>query len=423
MNLPATLKTAAVSLGANRLRAFLALLGIVIGIASVVTLMSIGRGIQAEITSSIESLGTDLLLVRFGAGEFGRPDAAPLSRSARPLTLADAEALADPGATPSVEAVAAELQTSGVVSAGGNSGYGEVLGVTSDYLSVRDLSMRSGIFIASTHVANRDDVVVLGGALAETLFGSRDPVGQPVRINARRFTVVGVLERKGRPGDSFYGFLEWFDRQAMVPATTAFYRLSSGRASGGEVVVNSIYAKAASTDAVDAAFDEIRSVLRLRHRIAEDDDFTITTQREAIDVLAGAVDAFVVFLGAIAGVSLLVGGIGIMNIMLVSVVERTREIGIRRAMGAKRRDILLQFVIEAVLLTVSGGLLGILLGLGVSALVSGVSLGEGATLQTVVSGDIATLALVVSAAVGLFFGIYPASRASRLHPIEALRTE
>ena len=181
--------------------------------------------------------------------------------------------------------------------------------------------------------------------------------------------------------------------------------------------------QAASSDVVDAAFNEIRTVLRLRHRITEDDDFTITSQREAIEALAGAVDAFVVFLGAIAGVSLLVGGIGIMNIMLVSVVERTREIGIRKAMGAKRRDILLQFVFEAVLLTVSGGVLGILLGMGVSALVSGVSLGEGATLQTVVSGDIATLAVAVSAAVGLFFGIYPASRASRLRPIEALRTE
>ena len=428
MNLPAILRTAVVSLGVNRLRAALALLGIVIGVASVVTLMSIGRGIQAEITSSIESLGTNLLLISPGGGApYAVPDGGFLRSSpitAKQLTLADAEALLDPELTPSVKAVAAEWRTSGgQIVANGNMDYVEVLGVTPDYLSVRDLSMLSGTFIAYTHVANRDEVVVLGPALAERLFGFRDPVGQSVSIGARRFTVIGVLERKSQRQDSFYGFLEWFDRQVMMPVTTASYGFNSQRAIGGEGRVGRIYAQAASSDVVDAAFSEIRTVLRLRHRITEDDDFTITTQREAIQALAGAVDAFVFFLGAIAGVSLLVGGIGIMNIMLVSVVERTREIGIRRAMGAKRRDILLQFVFEAVLLTVSGGVLGILLGMGVSALVSGVNLGEGATLQTVVSGDIATLAIVVSAAVGLFFGIYPASRASRLHPIEALRSE
>ena len=422
MNVPAILRTAISSLGVNRLRAALALLGIVIGVASVVTLMSIGRGIQAEITSSIESLGTNLLLVSFGGSPFRDVSGESSFRIARPLTLADAEALSDPELTPSVKAVAAQMRTGGQIAARGNRASVEILGVTSDYLQVRDLSMLSGIFIASTHVANKDEVVVLGSALAESLFGFRDPVGQPVRLNARRFTVIGVLQREGQSQDgSFYGFLDWFDRQVMVPVTTAYYRLD--RRSGQGVVVEQIYVQAASSDVVDAAFNEIRTVLRLRHRITEDDDFTITSQREAIEALAGAVDAFVVFLGAIAGVSLLVGGIGIMNIMLVSVVERTREIGIRKAMGAKRRDILLQFVFEAVLLTVSGGVLGILLGMGVSALVSGVSLGEGATLQTVVSGDIATLAVAVSAAVGLFFGIYPASRASRLRPIEALRTE
>ena len=422
MNVPAILRTAIGSLGVNRLRAALALLGIVIGVASVVTLMSIGRGIQAEITSSIESLGTNLLLVSFGGSPFRDVSGESSFRIARPLTLADAEALSDPELTPSVKAVAAQMRTGGQIAARGNRASVEILGVTSDYLQVRDLSMLSGIFIASTHVANKDEVVVLGSALAEILFGFRDPVGQPVRLNARRFTVIGVLQKEGQSQDgSFYGFLDWFDRQVMVPVTTAYYRLD--RRSGQGVVVEQIYVQAASSDVVDAAFNEIRTVLRLRHRITEDDGFTITSQREAIEALAGAVDAFVVFLGAIAGVSLLVGGIGIMNIMLVSVVERTREIGIRKAMGAKRRDILLQFVFEAVLLTVSGGVLGILLGMGVSALVSGVSLGEGATLQTVVSGDIATLAVAVSAAVGLFFGIYPASRASRLRPIEALRAE
>ena len=415
MNVPAILRTAAYSLGANRLRAGLALLGIVIGVSSVVTLMSIGRGVQAEITSSIESLGTDLLLIRSGGGARGGGFSPGIPQ---PLTLADAEALTDPELAPSVRATAAELRTHASIVAGGNNTFAEIFGITSDYLSVRELSMQSGIFIAPTHVANHDEVVVLGSTIARTLFGFRDPVGQSVRINARRFTVIGVLERGG---ESF--FFEWFDNQVLAPLTTVYYRLDSQRTRGGEIGVEQIYAQAESSDIVDAAVREIRMALRLRHRITGEDDFTVTSQRQAIEALAEATNAFVIFLGSIAGISLLVGGIGIMNIMLVSVTERTREIGIRKAMGAKRRDILLQFVFEAVLLTVGGGVIGILLGLGISKLVSGVSLGEGATLQTVVSGDVVALAIAVSAAIGLFFGIYPASRAARLHPIEALRTE
>ena len=334
------------------------------------------------------------------------------------MTLADAEALVDPELAPSVRAAAAELRTYGTVVAGRNNTGVEIFGVTSDYLSVRELSMQSGIFIGPTHVANRDEVVVLGSTVSRTLFGLRDPVGQSVRINARRFTVIGVLESGG---ESF--FFEWFDNQVLAPVTTVYHRLDSQRTRGGEIAVAQIYAQAESSDIVDAAVREIRTVLRLRHRITGEDDFTVTSQRQAIEALAEATNAFVIFLGSIAGISLLVGGIGIMNIMLVSVTERTREIGIRKAMGAKRRDILLQFVFEAVLLTVGGGVIGVLLGLGISKLVSGVSLGEGATLQTVVSGDVVALAIAVSAGIGLFFGIYPASRAARLHPMEALRAE
>ena len=417
MNVPAILKTAAYSLGANRLRAGLALLGIVIGVSSVVTLMSIGRGVQAEITSSIESLGTDLLMIRSGGASRGGPRSG-FSPAVQPLTLADAEALSDSDLTPSVRAAAAELRTSGQIVAGRNNTFAEIFGVTSGYRAVRELSMQSGIFIGPTHVANRDEVVVLGSTIARTLFGLRDPVGQYVRINARRFTVIGVLESKG---ESF--FFEWFDNQVLAPLTTVYHRLDSQRTRGGEIAVEQVYAQAESSDIVDAAVREIRMALRLRHRITGEDDFTVTSQRQAIEALAEATNAFVIFLGSIAGISLLVGGIGIMNIMLVSVTERTREIGIRKAMGAKRRDILLQFVFEAVLLTVGGGVIGILLGLGISKLVSGVSLGEGATLQTVVSGDVVALAIAVSAGIGLFFGIYPASRAARLHPIEALRAE
>ena len=415
MKILGALKTAAYSLGANRLRAGLALLGIVIGVTAVVTLMSIGRGVQEEITASIEALGTNLLLVSSGRTPFARPRGGP--SVVKPLTMADAEALVDPVMTPSVKAAVAELRTSGQIAAGGNHTGADIVGVTSEHLEVRDRSMQSGVFISPAHVSNRAEVVVLGSAMAEALFGFRDPVRQPVRINGRRFVVIGVLEPQS---EVFFG---QFDRQVFVPMTTAFYRLAAQRTRGEGITVEQIFVQARSSDVVDEAMKEVRTVLWLRHRITEEDDFIVSSQQDAIEALAGAANAFVIFLGAIAGISLLVGGIGIMNIMLVSVAERTREIGIRKAMGAKRRDILLQFMFEAILLTLAGGAVGVVMGLAVSKLVSGVSLGEGVTLQTVFSGDIAALAMTVSVAIGLFFGIYPASRAARLHPIEALRTE
>ena len=220
---------------------------------------------------------------------------------------------------------------------------------------MRNFPLQDGRFIGWGHLENRAQVAVLGASVAETLFGNRDSLDQFIRINGRRFQVVGVLESKGG------GFLARLDDQVLVPITTAYYRLSSRRTTHGEISVDSINVQMPDIDAIDAGKLEVATVLRLRHQITGDDDFIISSQQETIEAVQETTNTFVIFLGAIAGISLLVGGIGVMNIMLVSVTERTREIGIRKAMGAKRRDILFQFVVEATLLSLTGGIGGVLL--------------------------------------------------------------
>ena len=369
--------------------------------------MSIGRGSQEAITSRIEDLGTNLLFVR---PLFTGPDGAST------LTLGDAEALMDPVFAPSVVAVAPEISTAGVIVAGRENTFAQVLGVTPEYETVRNYPIASGQFITREHVASIDEAVVLGAQVAEALFGNRDPAGQPVRIDGRRFIVVGVLEGRGGTG------LGVLDNLVLVPITTAYYRLTSERTPGGDVAVSAINVQVDEPGAMDGAIRDISTVLKIRHRIVGDDDFTITSQEETIETLTETQETFVIFLGAIAGISLLVGGIGIMNIMMVSVTERTREIGVRKAMGARWRDILLQFVSEATLLSFGGGIAGVVLGVCVSMLMDGRTI-LGQDFQTATSGDITALALAVAAAIGLFFGIYPAARAANLHPIEALRHE
>ena len=410
-----TFRIALASLSANKLRASLTLLGIVIGVAAVISLMAIGRGVQETITSRIQTLGTNLLFVRPGGATQGGVGQG--LGSASTLTLEDAYALVDPVFAPSVSAVAPELRTSGQVVAGRNNTSTRVVGVTPEYELVRNFPVSSGQFITPGHLDSYAQVAVLGSSVSEALFGFRDPVGQSIRVNGRQFTVIGVLESKGG------GFLGNLDDQILVPVTTAYYRLSSQRTTQGDINVDSINVQVPDLSVMDAALREVVTVMRLRHRITGEDDFTVTSQQEAIETLEETTNTFVIFLGAIAGISLLVGGIGIMNIMLVSVTERTREIGIRKAMGAKRRDVLLQFVTEATLLSLGGGAVGILLGLLLSWALNGRTLLGNQPSQTAFSGDIAILALAVSAAIGLFFGIYPAVRAARLHPIDALRYE
>ena len=418
--------TALSSLGANKLRTGLALLGIVIGVAAVISTMSVGRGAQETITSRIEELGTNLLFIRpsipgqsffsggnvvvFRSVSFSGQD--PTST----LTLDDADALKDPVFTPHVVAVAPEISTSGQIVAGRENTFAQIIGVTPAYESARNYATASGTFITREHVGTVDEAAVLGSEIAETLFGNRDPVGQNVRINGRQFAVAGVLESRGSTA------LSNLDSLVLVPITTAYYRLSSGRTAGGGVAVSSINVQIDDPANREETIADVATVLRLRHRITEEDDFTITSQEETIETLTETQETFALFLGAIAGISLLVGGIGIMNIMMVSVTERTREIGVRKAMGAKWRDILLQFVAEATLLSLGGGIAGVILGVTLSRLMDGRNI-IGQTFETAVSGEITVLALVVAAGIGLFFGIYPAAKAANLHPIEALRYE
>ena len=415
MNPLATLGIAVVSLGANKLRSGLTLLGIVIGVSAVISLMAIGQGVQQAITSNIESLGTNLLFVQPGDSFQGGVGGG--AGSAGTLTLEDAYALDDPVFAPLVESVAPEIRASAQVSAGRNNTFAQIIGVTPEYEEVRNSPVEHGRFVTEGQLANNSQVAVLGNTINETLFGNRDPLGQPIRINGRQFEVIGILKSKG---GGFFGNL---DNQILVPITTAYYRINSQRTAHGEISVDSINVQMPDIQSMDPGMRQVATVLRLRHHITGEDDFVITNQQQTIETLEETTSTFVIFLGAIAGISLLVGGIGIMNIMLVSVTERTREIGIRKAMGAKRRDILLQFMSEATLLSLGGGAAGVMVGASVAQLLNGRPLLGNNPMQTAFSWDIALLALGVSAAIGLFFGIYPAMRASRLHPIDALRYE
>jgi putative ABC transport system permease protein len=415
MNAPQTIGTASSALVGNKMRSSLTVLGVVIGVTAVISLMSIGKGSQAAITSNIESLGTNLIFVRPGASTSAGVSGG--QGSAASLTLEDAYALADPTLAPAVAGVAPEVDTFAQVIAGRNNTRTQVVGVTPEYQFVRNFPVAEGSFITNANVQSRSMVVVLGSSVAETLFGQVSAVGQSVRISGLQFKVIGVLQSKGGTG---FGNA---DDVMLAPITTVQARLSRQRTATGAQNVQTINVQAVSAKQVDAAIQQVSAILRQRHRIVVgDDDFTVTSQQDTITALQQSTQVWVVFLGAIAGISLLVGGIGIMNIMLVSVTERTREIGIRKAVGAKRRDILLQFLVEAALLSLTGGGIGVLVGWGVSHFVSGLSLG-GQAIQAVISGDIVILAVSVSAAIGILFGLYPAYRAARLNPIEALRYE
>ena len=400
--------TALRSLGSSKLRSSLTLLGIIIGITAVTVLMSIGRGVQENITSSIQAQGSNLIFVRPADG-------------AGTLTLQDAEALVDPLFAPSVYAVAPHIITNGTIVFGRENDGGLLYGVTPNYATIRNVSVEQGQFINPAHVRNSLDVAVLSSSVAETLFGARDPINKPVRINGRQFIVVGVFDDAGV---SFFGRGE----QAFIPISTAYHRMTRQRTTHGEAVVDGIHAQAVTQEAIDDAQLEIASILRLRHHITDENDFEVDTLQDLIETVNQVTTVLVLFLGTVAGISLLVGGIGVMNIMLVSVTERTREIGIRKAMGAKRRDILLQFITEAVFLTTAGGIIGLLLSFAMSPLtnliVSSVGNRGGNPVEGLVfHSDVAILALSVSAIVGLLSGIYPALRAARMHPIDALRYE
>jgi putative ABC transport system permease protein len=395
------------SLSSNKLRSALTVLGIVIGVGAVIGIMAVGAGAQNTITGQISSIGTNLLFVLRGGTED--------IRNPKPLTIHDAEAIADPFAAPSVVGVAPVLQDTLELSYAGESTFAQSFGVTSSYNSVSNLALSEGEFISEAHILGRAAVAVIGPDTAEALLGRREGVvGETIRIEGQPFRVIGLMASRGGSG---FGNQ---DNQVMVPLTTAQTRLMSR----GRDRVDMIMVKAGSPETVPSADQEIASILRTRHRTPiGSDDFTVFTQEDFLTTAGTITGVLTLFLGGIAGISLLVGGIGIMNIMLVSVTERTREIGLRKAVGARKRDILFQFLTESSLLSLAGGLIGIALGWGLSLIVGAIAAASNTDLTPTVTLDSVLLATLFSAAVGLFFGLYPAKRAADLEPVEALRYE
>jgi putative ABC transport system permease protein len=382
-------------------------LGIVIGVGAVIAMLGIGRGAQETITGSISDIGTNLLFVVPGGSED--------VRNPEDLTLGDAEAIGDPFQAPSVVGVAPVLSGSLEVTYGGESTFTQGQGVTPDYALVRNVELTEGEFVSEEHMLGRAAVAVIAPDTAERLFGRTEGlVGETIRLEGQPFRIVGVTVARGGSG-----FTNEDDR-ILVPLTTAQARLLRR----GRDEVDMIMARAATSDSVSQAQQEISAVLRARHRTPIGaDDFTIFTQQDFIATAETVTNVLTIFLGGIAAISLLVGGIGIMNIMLVSVTERTREIGLRKAIGARKRDIMIQFLTESSLLSLIGGLIGVAFGWSLAMLVAAIAQASGTELSASVSLDAILMATLFSAAVGLFFGLYPAKRAADLQPVEALRYE
>jgi putative ABC transport system permease protein len=407
MNLLESIRIAVRSLTANKVRSVLTMLGIIIGVGAVITLVSVGQGVGQSMAERFQSMGTNLLFVRSG-----RPGPPTMGRSTQPLTMSDVEAIAK---VPNVAAVAPEQDSNLTVVRGDTESAVRINGVTPDYQDVRNFHVQQGSFIDASAYDRLSLVAVLGSQTAQDFFPDNDyPIGQTIKINKVSFKVIGVMEEKGSSGMGSQ------DEAIIVPLSTMQTRLTPQRQASGEYRVDTIYVQVASEGLMDKATQDITELLRKRHKLSakQDNDFSIMNQAEMLQTAESISGTLTMYLGAIAAISLLVGGIGIMNIMLVSVTERTREIGIRKAVGAKRSDILLQFLVEAMVLSVLGGLFGIGLGTAGSRAVA-----QLAQINTFVSAGAVLLATGFSAAVGLFFGIYPATRAAHLHPIEALRYE
>ncbi|MBP9869270.1 ABC transporter permease [Patescibacteria group bacterium] len=391
---------------ANKIRSGLTMLGIVIGIASVIAMISIGQGSKAQVETNIQSIGSNLLLVMPGAQRGGGAMVSSGRGSAQTLTLDDADALKT---VEGVAAVAPEVSGRYQVTAKGTNTNTSIMGTTPSYLEVRNVSVESGSFFSDTQAVSRAKVAVLGPTTRDDLFGEgTDPIGQKIRIKGIDFTIIGVTKAKGGSGFSNQ------DDIIYVPVSTASTFLS------GTEYAGTISVKAENQETMTDTQSAITAELLERHKISDPvaADFSIMNQSDIVSAASSVTDTFTVLLASIAGISLLVGGIGIMNMMLTTVTERTREIGLRQAIGAERTEIVWQFLGESILLTVFGGVIGILLGYGASKAVSVLM-----TTPTVVSWSSVLLAFGVSAGIGLVFGFYPARRAAALHPIEALRHE
>jgi|YelNatPaOPRAMG01_1025707.scaffolds.fasta_scaffold13156_4 putative ABC transport system permease protein len=410
MNLWESIVTSWHSLYSNKMRSALTILGIVIGVSAVVFLVSFGRGHEANVTAVFESMGANAIYIT-GATGMTQTMAGGAS-----LTLEDAIAIANPARAPSVALVAPIIEKMTKVVYGNKDKAIDVMGTTPEIAEVISYPVARGEFITADHTRSADTVAVLGDKAASDLFGSEDPLGKTIRISGTRFRVIGVLEKKG-------GFFATADNFIIIPLTTMQARLLGETSPRGRPV-QTIAVKAVSTDQIPAAREQVTAILRQRHHIApnEDDDFVVIDMQEILKSMHQVLGIFQVFLGSVGAISLIVGGIGIMNIMLVSVTERTREIGIRKAVGARRSDILRQFLVESAMLSLSGGIIGLLIAATGAFLITGVQLGP-YPVKAPMSPDIAVIALSVAVFVGLASGIYPAYRAARLDPIESLRHE
>ena len=405
MDFTESLKMATKTLSANKLRSGLTMLGIIIGNASVIAMIGIGEGAQKYVTGQLQTLGPNVLFVVPGSREARQLGDLDVPRN---LVVADADAIA--AQVPSVAAVAAEKTTQGIVSYRSRNTSSSVVGTTEGFLGVRSFELAQGRFLNDLDQRSSSLVAVLGSTLAESLFDEQSPLGQQIRVKGISFEVIGVLEKKGSSLGLDY------DDSVMIPITTLASRIV-GRTSPYGVDVGFISLSATSQEAMETAEFQVTNLLRLRHGITDTDDFYISSQDTLLDIANTVTGALTLMLAAIASISLFVGGIGIMNIMLVSVRERTQEIGLRKAIGATQRDILTQFLIEAVILSAIGGLVGT--GLGVSGIYLIAALSP---FEAGVSVIAVATAVGVSGSIGLFFGVVPARQAAKLDPIVALRS-